>query len=224
MKRFMRPWYVTPRQATAMSAPSSWTTSGPLRLCRRSNPDQLRQFLQQLHVLDQEIAHDFADIPALLQRDALQTLLQLAVKVDRQTYARFLPAKLAETPHLDIADPEAGARLEGFQPLRRLRAPVDRRRREQRHTDHGAHILIARQHGESRHVIRVFVGDQDGVDILQRFANGGEALAQFAHTQAGIHQDSRIFGGQEGGVAGTAAGQHAEFYRCLLPESSEYTR
>src|ERR1039458_2471170 len=95
MKRFMRPWYVTPRQATAMSAPSSWTTSGPLRLCRRSNPDQLRQFLQQLHVLDQEIAHDFADIPALLQRDALQTLLQLAVKVDRQTYARFLPAKLA---------------------------------------------------------------------------------------------------------------------------------
>src|ERR1017187_1879835 len=72
-----------------------FAAGGPLRLSGRSNPDQLRQFLQQLHVLDQEIAHDFADIPALLQRDALQTLLQLAVKVDRQTYARFLPVKLA---------------------------------------------------------------------------------------------------------------------------------
>ena len=48
-------------------------------------PNQSGQFLQQLHILGQEIAHNLVEILALLLRDALQTLLQLAVKVNRQT-------------------------------------------------------------------------------------------------------------------------------------------
>src|ERR1017187_6249769 len=65
----------------------------PAQQFRWSGP--LRQFLKQLHVLDQEIADNVADVPTLLLRDAFQTLLQLAVEVDRQTYARSLPVKLA---------------------------------------------------------------------------------------------------------------------------------
>jgi hypothetical protein len=58
-------------------------------------PDQSLQFLQQLHILGQEIAHHLVEILALLLRDAFQTLLQLAVKVNRQTQACSLAVKLA---------------------------------------------------------------------------------------------------------------------------------
>ena len=47
--------------------------------------------------------------------------------------------------------------------------------------------------------------------VFERFADRSEALAEFAHAEAGVHQDARIFGGQQRGVPGTAAGQHAEF-------------
>src|ERR1019366_8551764 len=94
----------------------------------------------------------------------------------------------AEALHFDIADPEAGARLEGFEARRLYRAPVDRRRRQVRHVDHRAHVLAARQDGKPRNVIGVFVGDE------------------------------------EGGVARTPAGQHAEFYDGVVPEPSGYTQ
>jgi hypothetical protein len=51
--------------------------------------------LKQLYVLVQEIAYNVADVPALLQRDTFQTLLQLAVKIDRQAYACALAVELA---------------------------------------------------------------------------------------------------------------------------------
>ena len=44
-------------------------------------------------------------------------------------------------------------------------------------------------------------------------------LREFAHAQAGVHQDARIFGGHQRGVPGTAAGQHAEFDDVLPPTS-----
>ena len=56
---------------------------------------RLSQLLDQLHVFGQKIANNFAEIPALLLRDTLQTLLQLTVKVDWQTQAAALPVKLA---------------------------------------------------------------------------------------------------------------------------------
>src|SRR5271157_2881549 len=69
--------------------------AGFARLSDRGDPGQSRQFFQQLHVFEQEIAHNIAEIAALLLRDPLQTFLQLAVKVDRQTHARSLPVKFA---------------------------------------------------------------------------------------------------------------------------------
>ena len=129
----------------------------------------------------------------------------------------------AEALHFDIADPEAGAGLEGLQARRRNGAPVDGGGGQARQVDHGADALLAGQHRKTGDVIGVFVGDQDGVDGLERFTDRGEAFAQFAHAEAGVDQNARIFGGQEGGVAGTAAGQHAEFYDCPSPEHTEYT-
>ena len=69
----------------------------------------------------------------------------------------------------------------------------------------------------------MLVGDQDGVDAVQGFADRGQALAQLQHAEAGVHQDARIFGGQQGGIAGTAAGQHAELDDVATPDSPEYT-
>jgi len=57
-------------------------------------PIKSGQFLQQFHILGQELAHNLAKIPALFLRDAFQTLLQLAVKLNRQTQGS-LAAKLA---------------------------------------------------------------------------------------------------------------------------------
>ena len=55
------------------------------------------------------------------------------------------------------------------------------------------------------------MGNENGVDIVERFADRCQAFAQFAHAEAGVYQDARIFGGQECCVSRTAAGQHAKF-------------
>ena len=62
------------------------------------------------------------------------------------------------------------------------------------------------------------MGDQDRVNVFQRFADGSEPLAEFPHAQPGVHQDARIFGGHQRGITRTAAGQHAEFDDCRILE------
>ena len=117
----------------------------------------------------------------------------------------------------------AGAGLEGFEPRRRRLAPIDRRRGQSRHVDGGAHGLVARQDRQAGDVIGMLVRNQDGVDIVERFADRRQALAQFPHAQARVDQDARIFGGQERGVSGTAAGQHAELDDNGTLDTPEYT-
>jgi len=74
--------------------PSPRWTAKRLEDYRRLPPTQSGQFLEQLHILGQEIAHNLAEFPAILMRDAFQTLLQLAVKVNRQTQACSLAENL----------------------------------------------------------------------------------------------------------------------------------
>jgi len=62
---------------------------------RRFGARSTKSAPRSLHVFGQKIANNFAEIPALLLRDTLQTLLQLTVKVDWQTQAAALPVKLA---------------------------------------------------------------------------------------------------------------------------------
>ena len=56
------------------------------------------QLFEQLDFLGQDIAHNLAEILAVLLCDALQALLQPAVKVNREPQARTLPVELAPLP------------------------------------------------------------------------------------------------------------------------------
>ena len=65
----------------------------------------------------------------------------------------------AETLHFDIADAEAGAGLERLQARGPSFAPLDSRGGEPRHINCGAEVPVARQHGQPRDVVGVFVRD-----------------------------------------------------------------
>src|ERR1035437_337457 len=56
----------------------------------------------------------------------------------------------------------------------------------------------------------MLMGDEDGVQLFQLFADGGQPLGELPHAQPVVHEEARFFGGQRGGIPGTAAGQHAE--------------
>ncbi len=53
--------------------------------------------------------------------------------------------------------------------------------------------------------------DQDTVEVLFAFADGVEASEEFFTAQAGVDKDTRAFGGNECGVAGTATRENADF-------------
>ena len=129
----------------------------------------------------------------------------------------------AEALDCDIVDLETRARLKWFQ-ARGLRfAPVDGRRGQARQVHDRADVPAARQHGQPSHMIGMLVGDDDGVDRGEIFADGRQPPAKLLHAQPGIHQDTRIFSGQQGGVPGTAACQHAELNRARLPLTLQNT-
>ena len=58
----------------------------------------------------------------------------------------------------------------------------------------------------------MFVRDEDAVEILFAFADGIEAGEEFFTAQAGVDENAGAFGGNECGVAGTAARENADFY------------
>ena len=54
-------------------------------------------------------------------------------------------------------------------------------------------------------MVAVFVGEEDRVDVFERFARGGEELAEFADGKARIDEDARALGDEQGAVARAAA-------------------
>ncbi len=97
----------------------------------------------------------------------------------------------AEALHLDIADLKTRAGLKRFQ-ARLAFAPIDGRRGEARHINDGADVFVARQHGQAGDVVGMLVGDEDGVEVFQVFADGGQAFGELSHAQARVHQDARL--------------------------------
>jgi hypothetical protein len=67
-------------------------------------------------------------------------------------------------------------------------------------------------------VIGMFVRDEDAVQVFFAFANGIEAGDEFFTAEAGIDKDAGAFGGNECGVAGTAARENAnlDYLKLLL--------
>lgn len=57
-------------------------------------------------------------------------------------------------------------------------------------------------------VIGVFVGDEDGVQLIECAADGGEAGEGFTLAEAGVDEDAGAFRFKERQVAGTAGRQN----------------
>jgi len=82
---------------------------------------------------------------------------------------------------------------------------------------HGVHRWfgdVERRFPETQHlgkavaVIRVFVGDEDAVDAVNGFLDGGEPRQRFALAQAGVHEEAGALGFEQGDVARTAGRQN----------------
>lgn len=97
--------------------------------------------------------------------------------------------------------------LEGFQ-LRGEVAPGDAGRGEAGQVDGDAEE--AGEGDEAADVVGVFVGDEDGVEGGGVFADGGEAVEDFAAAEARVNEQAGAAGGEKGRVAGTAACKYAE--------------
>ena len=59
-------------------------------------------------------------------------------------------------------------------------------------------------------VVAVLVGQEDGVDPVERFTDPGEEFAELAGGKAGIDQYARAFGLEQGRVARAAAAENAK--------------
>ncbi len=108
----------------------------------------------------------------------------------------------------DVADGEGLAGLEGFEFWGEV-APGDAGRGEAGEVDGDA--KEAGEGDEAADVVGVFVGDEEGVEGRGVFADGGEAVEDFAAAQAGVDEQAGAAGGEKGRVAGTGAGKYAEF-------------
>jgi hypothetical protein len=69
-------------------------------------------------------------------------------------------------------------------------------------------------------MIVVLVGDQDGVERGDVFADGCQTFGDFAAAETGIDQDTGAVRGEEGGITGTAAGENANFDDASSPYRS----
>ena len=60
-------------------------------------------------------------------------------------------------------------------------------------------------------MIVVLMGDQDGIERIDVFADGGQAFGNLAAAEAGIDQDAGTIRGNERRITGAAAGENANF-------------
>jgi hypothetical protein len=63
---------------------------------------------------------------------------------------------------------------------------------------------------EAADVVRMFMGDKDGVEVLELAAEGGETLRDLAAAEAGIHEDGGLVGFDKGAITGAAAAQNCD--------------
>lgn len=63
---------------------------------------------------------------------------------------------------------------------------------------------------EGGRVIAVLMGEKDRLDVFEGFSEGGKELAEFAGGEAGVDEDARGVGGEQGAVARAAASENAE--------------
>ena len=65
--------------------------------------------------------------------------------------------------------------------------------------------------GEALNVVAVLMRDQDGGEIFRHPADGGEALADLARGEPGVHEHAGLAGLDVGAIAGGTAAENGEF-------------
>src|SRR5437879_3830074 len=110
--------------------------------------------------------------------------------------------------NFDITELKAGSRLEGLK-LRFLVLPLNGGTGEVREVNGNAGAFG--ELGKAADVVGVFVRYQHGVEMDGMLAHRCQAFYELTVTQPGIHQDSSGIGSDQSGIAGTAAGENAEF-------------
>ena len=105
----------------------------------------------------------------------------------------------------EVADDDAGAGLKGLD-SGVAAVPVD-----------GGGGQIGQENGNAQglgddgkagDVVGVLVGDQDGVDAVEFLAEGGQAATELAAAEAGVDEQARAAGGDQGRVSGTSASEY----------------
>ena len=59
-------------------------------------------------------------------------------------------------------------------------------------------------------MVAVFVGDENGGEIFRRAPDAGEALADLARAEPGVHEHARLGGFDIGAIAGGTTAENGE--------------
>lgn len=113
-----------------------------------------------------------------------------------------------EALDVEVTDGEAGTGLVTLDRVGDFAVPIDGRGGAVGEVDRG--FELADERGEPAGMIAVLVGDEDGVDVLWRFADGGQALNDFAAAEASVNQDARTIRPDKQAVACARGGENAD--------------
>ena len=117
----------------------------------------------------------------------------------------------AESVHGDIADVEGRDCFKEFEVQKRFGLALNGFLSEPVAVN--GDFQFGAKHGERGNVIGMLVGDQDSREGFGGFANGGEALMDFAGAEAGIDENARTRCFQKGAIAFGTAAQDCELHR-----------
>lgn len=82
-----------------------------------------------------------------------------------------------------------------------------------------AHGVFPGELMHALHVVRVFMGEQNGVQLLRFHAGGFHFIPQPGGAEPGIHQQDGFPRLDDGGISSAAAAQHAKLHhaRNIIP-------
>ena len=72
-------------------------------------------------------------------------------------------------------------------------------------------VQLSRDAGQAVNVVAVFVGDEDGGEIFRRAPEAGQALADLARAEPGVHEHAGFVGFDISAIAGGTAAEDGEF-------------
>ena len=155
-------------------------------------------------------AKRFSDIPEVGRNRDLY-----AATAERVAHGIHRIVRDRETGNIEIPDGKRPARSEYFHG-RSVAFPIDGLRGAVRHINRNPPASFSRQGSETADMIAMLVRHQNRVQIVNAFADGREALRDFAPAQARVDQDPGSLACDEGRVPRTAARQYADFYDGIL--------